>query len=541
MFTYVRRKVSLNKIRYTKDGFDLDLTYITPNVVAMGFPATGVEAFYRNPRPQVQKLLEKLHKDKYKVYNLCAEPKWSYSPDVFHQRVGRYPFHDHQAPPLELMGQFCKDVEEWLAQDPDNIAAVHCKAGKGRAGMMICCWLIHSKTYPDAEEAMKQYGSKRTRDGKGVTIPSQRRYVRYYQDIVNYGQPSSHKIKIKNIFFQTSNLSNQEIDGIYIDILVAGKNKIFESKPQKIKAEDLTVTVDTEVEGDIKVNLYDSLGNKKHKPICSFWFNTSFISGNVLELKRIQIDKAWNDKKFKVFKADFDIRVEFEGAEVSEMDKLIKEDRKQKRKDSRARKSHESGKSQGKKEKKEKKEKKDKQEQNGIVEEKNHDNGNTKEDNKEEIQEKKEENGVKEDNKKENGVVKEEIKEENKEEKKEEKTEEIKEEKKENGVKEEIKEEKKEEIKENGTVEIENHQEKKLHKSSSDDSEVIVISLDTPLSQRRDPQVERQKQAVEQQPTTEEEVVPNEPLFDDTDSSSSDEDTSSSDEEEEEEKKTPEE
>ena len=43
----VRTLVSGKKKRFADDGFDLDLSYITPRVIAMGFPSTGVESTYR--------------------------------------------------------------------------------------------------------------------------------------------------------------------------------------------------------------------------------------------------------------------------------------------------------------------------------------------------------------------------------------------------------------------------------------------------------------------------------------------------------------
>ena len=44
----VKHQVGGNKRRYQKSGYDLDLCYITNNVIAMSFPATGLDKLYRN-------------------------------------------------------------------------------------------------------------------------------------------------------------------------------------------------------------------------------------------------------------------------------------------------------------------------------------------------------------------------------------------------------------------------------------------------------------------------------------------------------------
>ena len=58
MFSPCRSAVSLEKRRYIGDGFNLDLAYITDRIIAMGFPSSGKEYFYRNPWKQTKKFLQ---------------------------------------------------------------------------------------------------------------------------------------------------------------------------------------------------------------------------------------------------------------------------------------------------------------------------------------------------------------------------------------------------------------------------------------------------------------------------------------------------
>ncbi|KAM6458826.1 phosphatidylinositol 3,4,5-trisphosphate 3-phosphatase TPTE2-like isoform 9-T12 [Liasis olivaceus] len=124
-----RRMVSENKRRYTKGGFDLDLTYVTARVIAMSFPSSGQQAFYRNPIREVAKFLDTKHEDHYKVYNLCSEQ--GYDPQFFHYRVERMFIDDHNVPTLAETLKFTANVRQWMEQDNHNVVAIHCKGGKG--------------------------------------------------------------------------------------------------------------------------------------------------------------------------------------------------------------------------------------------------------------------------------------------------------------------------------------------------------------------------------------------------------------------------
>lgn len=98
----------------------------------MGYPSIKMEGYYRNHIDEVVRFFDTKHPGNYRIYNLCSERHYDHR--KFHNQVVEFPFHDHNPPNMEQIAAFCVDVETWLRGSSDHIAAVHCKAGKGRTG-----------------------------------------------------------------------------------------------------------------------------------------------------------------------------------------------------------------------------------------------------------------------------------------------------------------------------------------------------------------------------------------------------------------------
>jgi len=79
----LKKLVSQNKRRYHQNGFDLDLSYITERIIAMGLPADGFATIYRNTRSDVIEFFRKFHTGHYKVYNLCVSKSGQYPTNAF--------------------------------------------------------------------------------------------------------------------------------------------------------------------------------------------------------------------------------------------------------------------------------------------------------------------------------------------------------------------------------------------------------------------------------------------------------------------------
>ncbi|KAI3970855.1 hypothetical protein MKX01_024502 [Papaver californicum] len=344
---YIRHLVSKKRRRMLVGGYDLDMSYITDRILAMSFPSERMRAMYRNPLWQVKSVLDMRHAGHYKIYNLCVEE--SYDPSHFHGRVEMFPFDDNHVPPLNMVKLFCESVRSWLSGDPQNIAVIHCMAGKGRTGLMVCAYLVYSGL--SAEEALQLYAQRRTTNNEGVSIASQRRYVGYWSKIVNFPrgvdneppevilpQPCSREllrvrlydtVNTDSVFFVLSEL--QQVSGqVYQPSVEVARNccrpvkqryqgnnrpryyfsyvQNDEGKEPNAEKPRVVVQMDTEssviyektcldyhfetpllVSGDVRLIFYQKMFGGRLFYAC---FNTAFITSSLLQFSIGDLDKV---------------------------------------------------------------------------------------------------------------------------------------------------------------------------------------------------------------------------------------------------------
>ncbi|RLN83237.1 hypothetical protein BBJ28_00017078 [Nothophytophthora sp. Chile5] len=143
----------------------LNFSYITENIVAMGFPnmnlGTNRTLLKDNPIDLVAMYLNEKHGGHYMIWNLSEE---AYDYAYFDNQVLEFNFPGHPAPPLGMYA------------DEKNLAAIHCLTGKGRTGTVIACYLAWVGRFPNAMESLEYVAEQRQTSVEKLTIPSQRRY-----------------------------------------------------------------------------------------------------------------------------------------------------------------------------------------------------------------------------------------------------------------------------------------------------------------------------------------------------------------------------
>lgn len=302
----LRQVVSQKRVRFQDGEFDLDLSYICPNILAMGLPANGVDGLFRNNEQDVSKMLNKFHPGSYTIFNL-AQKKYDYS---LFNKVVDLGWKDHHAPGLELLFQNVNEMCEFLKQDFKNVVIIHCKAGKGRTGTSIAALLVYCGLYRTPEEALKYFSYRRanTIDPKGgVTIPSQKRYIKYFADILSGTQtPNKNKYKINSISISGVPMYDKKNGAkLMVSVMHDTVVELYKGKSEIMKLEPVTNTQGTfqhpdlqkvELDGDVMLK-FSNVGFLKEDVKFRISFNTYMIEGDEIYwvFYRHDLDDAYKD------------------------------------------------------------------------------------------------------------------------------------------------------------------------------------------------------------------------------------------------------
>ncbi|KRX11133.1 hypothetical protein PPERSA_10900 [Pseudocohnilembus persalinus] len=296
---FLREIVSGPKNRYQKNGYNLDLTYVTDRIIGMSFPAEGFEKLYRNSLDDIKS----------------------------------YQWEDHHSPPLHMLFDICQEIHKFLNENPENVVIVHCKAGKGRTGTIICCYFLYCNMFNNPQDALYYYGKKRfNQDGLGVNQPCQKRYVEdFFWQILQIKVNNLKKIypKVKIIdsvtIFGRPKISD-EVKPYVIVIDVHSQKQIMSTKKSykeqkkfeqdqnsfQIKFDDVTLGEQNKgIHGDILIKIYDNCKWSKDNKMGRMAINSAFISSNnILSFNPEQISPSQfkDDKKFP---SNYRIQIKF--------------------------------------------------------------------------------------------------------------------------------------------------------------------------------------------------------------------------------------
>eukprot|EP00456_Euglypha_rotunda_P068219 TRINITY_DN59396_c0_g2_i2.p1 TRINITY_DN59396_c0_g2~~TRINITY_DN59396_c0_g2_i2.p1 ORF type:complete len:209 (+),score=33.42 TRINITY_DN59396_c0_g2_i2:159-785(+) len=190
-----------------------------------------------------------------------------------------------------------------MQADEKNVVAIHCKAGKGRTGLAISCLLLHRKFCDTAKEALEYFGRQRTEDNKGVTIPSQIRYVNYFERFLAQKEKVDKEEFYEGPFLTITGIKLQGAtpkfdpfggcdpyvkivrmhhngtketiyDVLRDSVVLAGKVKRWNGEREHV------IPCDVTIRGDTQFVFYDTDVLRKQKML-SFWIHTSFLEGKI--------------------------------------------------------------------------------------------------------------------------------------------------------------------------------------------------------------------------------------------------------------------
>jgi hypothetical protein len=102
-----------------------------------------------------------------------------------------------------LLLKLILSMESWLKADKENVAVIHCLTGKGRTSTVLACflcWIGEAGFTRDPMVALEYIAlCKRYDSVDKLTIPSQRRYIGYFSNMLDGVRPHQPPLTLKRI------------------------------------------------------------------------------------------------------------------------------------------------------------------------------------------------------------------------------------------------------------------------------------------------------------------------------------------------------
>eukprot|EP00063_Salmo_salar_P004051 XP_013978886.1 PREDICTED: putative tyrosine-protein phosphatase auxilin isoform X3 [Salmo salar] len=316
-------KVMHQVATYTKG--ELDIAYITSRIIVMSYPTEALQIGNQNHVEDMRSFLDSRHADHYTVFNLSQR---NYRGAKFSNRVSECNWPSRQAPSLHNLFAVCKNMHNWLKQNPKNVCVITCSDGRAPSGVLVCAMFCFCHLFSNPVPAMQLLSAKRP--GSGLW-PSHRRYIGYVCSMVSEkpSLPHSKPLVVKAVTMSPVPCFNKQRIGCrpFCEILI-GETKIFSTaqdyermREHRVQEGKVVFPLGVNVQGDVVISVYhmrNTIGGRlqakvSNTQIFQIQFHTGFIAPGttVLKFTKPELDACDSPEKYpQLFHVLVDIEVE---------------------------------------------------------------------------------------------------------------------------------------------------------------------------------------------------------------------------------------